>query len=169
MALSKHEVDQANMLQQSILDHSHFFMVMILLSNQLLTVLDLLRRQIAGQNNSRVQQMTTVIPYYTRLIAFCYLRLDNLYLEEAELVGIRHDPWEAMVAREVDTPPRNRSLDEISDGDAFRLTQFRKLQLQLLIQHWRIPDRIVTNHRYSFTGKEKFMCQMMHFFMIITF
>jgi hypothetical protein len=158
MALSKHEVDQANMLQQSILDHSHFFMVMILLSNQLLTVLDLLRRQIAGQNNSRVQQMTTIIPYYTHLIAFCYLRLENLDLEEAALVGIHHDQWEAMVAREVDTPPRNQLLDEISDGGAFRLTRFRKSQLQLLIQHWRIPDRIVTKHRYSFTGKEKLMC-----------
>jgi len=129
-------------------------MVMILLSNQLLTVLHLFRRQIAGQNNSRVQRMTTVICYYTRLLAFCYLRRDNLYLEEAELVGIHRDQWEAMVAREVDTPPRNQSLDEISDGDAFRLTRFRKPQLQLLFHHWRIPDKIVTEHRYCFTGEE---------------
>jgi hypothetical protein len=129
-------------------------MVMILLSNQLLTVLHLFRRQIAGQNNSRVQRMTTVICYYTRLLAFCYLRRDNLYLEEAELVGIHRDQWEAMVAREVDTPPRNQSLDEISDGDAFRLTRFRKPQLQLLFHHWRIPDRIPTEHRYCFTGEE---------------
>ncbi len=55
MALSQCEVAQANMLQQSILDHAQFFMVMTLLSNQLLTVLHLFRRQIAGQNNSRVQ------------------------------------------------------------------------------------------------------------------
>jgi hypothetical protein len=122
MALSQCEVAQANILQQSILDHAQFFMVMILLSNQLLTGLHLFRRQIAGQNNSQVQRMTTVVCYYTHLIAFCYLRLDNLYLEEAELVAICHDQWEAMVAREVDTPPRNWSLDEIYDGDAFRLT-----------------------------------------------
>jgi hypothetical protein len=154
MALSQREISQANALQLSISDHVDFLLLMILLTNQLLTVLHLFRRQIAGQNNSRVQRMTTVIRYYTRLIAFCYLRLDHIYVEEAELVGIRRDQWEAMVAREVDTPPRNRSLDEISDGDAFRLTRFRKPQLQLLIQHWRIPDRIVTNNRYSFTGEE---------------
>jgi hypothetical protein len=154
MALSQREIAQANMVQQFILDHAHFFMLMIILSNQLLTELHLFRRQIAGQNNSRVQQMTTVVCYYTHLIAFCYLRLGNLDLEEAELVGICHDQWDAMVAREVDTPPRNQSLDEISDGDAFRLTRFRKSQLQLLIQHWRIPDRIVTDHRYCFTGEE---------------
>ena len=90
MALSQHEVAQANMLQQSILDHAQFFM-MILLSNQLLTVLHLFRREIAGQNNSRVQRMITVIRYYTRLFAFCYLRLDHVYVEEAELVGIRRN------------------------------------------------------------------------------
>ncbi len=55
MALSQREAAQANMLHQSILDHAQFFMVMTLLSNQLLTVLHLFRRQIAGQNNSRVQ------------------------------------------------------------------------------------------------------------------
>jgi len=57
---------------------------------QLLTMLHLFRRQIAGQNNSRVQQMTSVVHYYTHLITFCYLCLDNLYLEEAELVDISH-------------------------------------------------------------------------------
>jgi hypothetical protein len=90
MALSQREAAQANMLHQSILDHAQFFMVMILLSNQLLTMLHLFRRQIAGQNNSRVQQMTSVVHYYTHLITFCYLCLDNLYLEEAELVDISH-------------------------------------------------------------------------------
>jgi hypothetical protein len=55
MALSQHDVAQANMLQLSILDHAQFFMVMILLSNQLLTVLYLSRRHQAGQIISRVQ------------------------------------------------------------------------------------------------------------------
>jgi hypothetical protein len=61
---------------------------------------------------------------------------------------------EAMVAMEADPPPGYQLLDEISDGDAFRLMRFKKLQLQLLILHWRIPDRIVTNGRCTFTGEE---------------
>ncbi len=82
--------------------------------------------------------MTPVIRYYTRLIIFCYHRLDNLFLEEAGLVGITCGQWEAMVAMELDTPPRN-----FSEGDAYHLTQFRRDQLQLLRVHWIIPEQIV--------------------------
>jgi len=133
MVLNQCEVSQANTLQLSISDHVEFFMLMILLSNQLLTVLHLSRWQIAGQNNYQVQRITNVIHYYTRLVAFCYLWLNNFYLEEAELVGITRTQWEAMVAMELDTPPRNRSINDISEGDAYRLTWFRKDQLQLLM------------------------------------
>ncbi len=58
--------------------------------------------------------MAPVIRFYSRLLAFCYLCLDNLILEEQELVGITRDEWEAAVAREVDTPPRNRSIEALS-------------------------------------------------------
>ncbi len=37
------------------------------------------------------------------------------------------------MAMELDTPPRNRSINDISEGDAYRLTWFRKDQLQLLM------------------------------------
>jgi hypothetical protein len=55
MALSQREVAQANLLQLSILEHANFFIMMILLTNQLLTILHLFRRQNAGQNNSIIQ------------------------------------------------------------------------------------------------------------------
>jgi hypothetical protein len=81
--------------------------------------------------------------------------LDNLFLEEAELVGIKEEQWQAMVAMEVFPAPRNRSLDEILEGDAHRLTRFRKVQLQSLLHHWRIPKVIVAGtSRYTFTGEE---------------
>jgi hypothetical protein len=99
-----------------------FFMVMILLSNQLLTLLHLSRRHNVNQKNSQVQQLTPVLHYYTHLVAFCHLQLDNLFLEEAELIGIIHNQWEAMVAMEVCPAPRNRLLNEISEGKAHRLT-----------------------------------------------
>jgi hypothetical protein len=97
--------------------------------------------------------LTPVLHYYTRLVAFCYLRLDNLFLEEAELVGITEEQWQAMVAMVVFIAPRNRSLVEISEGDAHRLTRFRKVQLQSLLHHWRISEVIVAGtNRYTFTG-----------------
>jgi hypothetical protein len=146
MALSQREVAEANLLQLSILEHANFFIMMILLTNQLLTILHLFRRQNAGQNNSIVQRLTPVLRYYTRLVAFCYLRLDNLFLEEAELVGIMEEQWQAMVAMEVFPALRNRSLDEILEGDAHRLTRFH---------HWRIPEVIIAGtSRYTFTGEE---------------
>ncbi len=155
MALGQREVAEANLLQLSILEHAQFFMAMILLSNQLLTILHLFRRQNAGQNNSRVQGLTPVLRYYTCLVAFCYLWLDNLFLEEAELVGIIHNQWEAMVAMEVFSAPRNRSLNEISEGDAHRLTRFWRVKLQSLLDHWRIPEVIVAGTNcYTFTGEK---------------
>jgi hypothetical protein len=95
---------------------------MILLTNQLLTILHLFRRQNSGQNNSIVQRLTPVLHYYTCLVAFCYLRLDNLFLEEVELGGRTHNQWAATVALEVCPAPRNRLLNEIPEGDAHRLT-----------------------------------------------
>jgi hypothetical protein len=68
-----------------------------------------------------------------------------LCLEEAELVGITQDQWEAMVAMEVflyqETGHLMRSLKEV--------------QLQLLLAHWRIPEVIVAGTNcYNFTGVE---------------
>jgi hypothetical protein len=51
MILSQCEVVEANMLQISILEDKILFIVMILLSNQLLTMLQFSRRHNAGQNN----------------------------------------------------------------------------------------------------------------------
>jgi hypothetical protein len=102
-----------------------------------------------------MQRMAPIIPFYSRLLVFCYLRLDNLILEEQELVGVTRDDWEAAVAREADTPPRNRSIEALSEGDARRLTRFRKEQLQFLMVHWRTPAQVVTaRNRYVFTGEE---------------
>jgi len=99
--------------------------------------------------------MARVVCFYTRFVVFCYLSLDNLFLEEEQLVGITRDQWEAAVAREGDTPARNRSIEALSEGDAHRLTRFRKEQLQLLLIHWRIPVEVVTTrNRYVFTGEE---------------
>jgi hypothetical protein len=57
-----------------------------------------------------------------------------------------------MVAMELDTPPRNRSLNDISEGDAYCLTWFRRDQLQPLMVNWRIPEQVVVGaNGYVFT------------------
>ncbi len=142
-------------IQLSISELTDFFLVLVLLVNQLLTVLHSSTRRNADQNVPLRQQMAPVIRFYSRLLAFCYLRLDDLILEEHELVGITRGEWEAAVAREADTPPRNRSIEALSEGDAHRLTRFRKEQLQVLMVHWRIPAQVVTaRNRYVFTVEE---------------
>jgi hypothetical protein len=122
LALNQQEVAAVSTIQLSISEHTDFFLVLVLLVNQLLTVLHSSTRCNTDQNVPLMQRMAPFIHFYSRLLVFCYLRLDNLILEEQELVGITRDEWEAAVAREVDTPPRNRSIEALSEGDAHRLT-----------------------------------------------
>jgi len=88
--------------------------------------------------------------YYNCMILFCYFQLDSLVAEEDELLNIRHGEWIPLA----ETPPRNRSIDELSEENAKSLTRFNKDQLHQLLLHWRIPAVIVTGQRYSFTGEE---------------
>jgi hypothetical protein len=55
-------------------------------------------RRNADQNIYQRQRMAPVVRFYTHLVVFCYLSLDNLFLEEEQLVGITRDQWEAAVA-----------------------------------------------------------------------
>jgi len=122
LVLNQQEVAAVSSIQLSILEHTDFFLLLILLVNQLLTVLHSSNRRNTDQNIPQMQRMAPIIHFYSRLLAFCYLCLDNLILEEQELVGITRDEWEAAVAREADTPTRNHSIEALSEGDAHRLT-----------------------------------------------
>ncbi len=86
LALNQQEVVILSAIQLSISYHAEFLFLIILLSNQLLTVL-----HNADQNIYRRQRMAPLVRFYTRLVVFCYLSLDNLFLEEEQLVGITHD------------------------------------------------------------------------------
>jgi hypothetical protein len=54
----------------------------------------------------------------------------------------------------INSPPKCRSIDEISEEEAKELTRFTKEQLLLLLLHWRIPDNLMTGPWYHFTGEE---------------
>ncbi len=59
----------------------------------------------------------------------------------------------------INSPPRNRSIDDLLEETAKQLTRFMKDQLHILLLHWRIPNVIVTGPRHQFTGEEVvFVC-----------
>ncbi len=62
--------------------------------------------------------------------------------------------WRHQLYPLINLPPRNRSINELSEDKAKELTMFTKDQLHLLLRHWRIPDLIVTGPCYQFTGEE---------------
>ncbi len=53
-------------------------------------------------------------------------------------------------------PPWNRTIDALSEEDAYAWTRFHKLQLRLLMVHLHIPDTVVVGQRqrYRFIGEE---------------
>jgi hypothetical protein len=148
ISLNQREVAEAATLQSSILIHVNIVVALILTVNQLLLGLCLLRRR--QQNPSSLQRITQLVLYYSNLVLVCFYQLDFLLVEEDTLVNVRQ--WQ--LPHLIVTDPKNRSIDEISDEDAHRLTRFRKDQLRLLLAHWRIPDVIVTQQRQRFTGEE---------------
>jgi len=91
LALNQQEVVTLSAIQLSILYHAELLFLIILLTNQLLTVLHMSSRRNADQNIYRRQRMVPVVCFYTRFVVFCYLSLDNLFLEEEQLVGITRD------------------------------------------------------------------------------
>ncbi len=70
--------------------------------------------------------------------------------EETDLLFL----WRSQLFPLVNTPPRNRSIDELSQEKAKELTRLTKDQLGILLQHWRISDQFVVGPRYQFMGEE---------------
>jgi len=91
LVLNQQEVVTLSAIQLSISYHAELLFLIILLTTQLLTVLQMSSRRNADQNIYRRQRMAPVVRFYTRLVVFCYLSLDNLFLEEEQLVGITRD------------------------------------------------------------------------------
>jgi hypothetical protein len=112
ISLNQHEVAEAATLQSSILIHVNIVVALILTVNQLLLGLRLLRRR--QQNPSSLQRITQLVLYYSNLVLVCFYQLDFLLVEEDTLVNVRQ--WQ--LPHLVVTDPKNRSIDEISDGDA---------------------------------------------------
>jgi hypothetical protein len=76
--------------------------------------------------------------------------VDALIDEETSILYIRQHQLFPIE----DTPVRNRSIDEISETTAKELTWFNKVQLRVLLLHWRTPERTITGYQHVFSGEE---------------
>jgi hypothetical protein len=104
-------------------------------------------------NNHRspfFRRLQRALKYYKCLYLFCSYEVDLLVEEETNLLFLRRNDLFPLV----NAPPRNRSIDDLSEETAKQLTRFMKDQLRILLLHWRIPNDIVTGPRYQFTGEE---------------
>jgi len=148
-SLSQREVALAATIESSMTDYLQFIMVMIVIVNQLMMGIHAMRRHHLDQNNPRYRSFLRLHIYYSCLTMFCFYELDALFEQDDHLMNIRRRQWV-----HIESPPRNRSINELSDEVAHQLTRFNKGQLQLLLIHWRIPPVIVTRQRHRFTGEE---------------
>ena len=94
--------------------------------------------------------MQRALKYNKCLFLFCSYEIDSLIEEETNLLFLRQHQLLPLE----NTPPRNRSIDEISEEKARELTRFTKEQLRILLQHWRIPEVVNCGPRYQSTGEE---------------
>ncbi len=109
-SLSQREVALATSIESSMADYLQFIMVMIVTINQLMTVIYMMRRRQLDRNNHRYKRILHLYVYYSCLTMFCFYELDALLEQDDNLMNIRRWQW-----AHVETPPRNRSIDESSD------------------------------------------------------
>jgi len=56
--------------------------------------------------------------------------------------------------RESNGPERKRTIDSLTELEAYSWTRFTKAELVLLLLHFRLPEYLWTRNRYRFTGEE---------------
>jgi hypothetical protein len=149
-SLSQREVALAATINSSIIDYGQFIIPLIITTNQIMSAVYLMRRRHFAHNDLRYKRSLYLFLYYNCLMIFCFYQLDSLLDQDDRLMNIRRRQWVPLA----EMPPRNRSIDKLSDEDARSLTRFNKDQLWLLLLHWRIPEVIVTDQWYRFSGED---------------
>jgi hypothetical protein len=76
--------------------------------------------------------------------------VDALIDEEMSILYVRQH----QVFPIEDTPIRNQLINKISESTAQELTHFNKEKLHVLLLHWRIPERLITDYHHVFSGEE---------------
>jgi hypothetical protein len=124
-SLSQREVALAAIIDSSIVDYGQFIISMIIIIDQIMSAIYWIRRHHFDRNDVRYNRSLHLFLYYNCLIIFCFYQLDSLLDQDDQLMNVRRRQWVPLA----ETPPRNRSIDELSDKDARSLTRFNKDQL----------------------------------------
>ncbi len=138
-ALSQRDIVVASSLRSSI---SFYITIIYMILFQLNSI-----NQIILCNNNPGSaffgRLLRALKYNKCLMMLCAYELDLLIQDENNLLFLRRNELFPLI----NAPPRNRSIDDISEEMAKQLTRFMKDQLCLLLLHWRIPNVIVTGPR----------------------
>ena len=150
-ALSQREVALAAGIQLSANDCVTMIFMILFFARQLMMMINATRRAFLGEPDSpMIRRLLRALVYYNCLLTVCFHELD-LLIERDDLLCNIHGDQEIPI---FNLPPRNRTIDELSEEDAYALTRFRKHQLRLLMLHLRIPNTVAIGPRYRFSGEE---------------
>jgi hypothetical protein len=131
--LSQLEVALAANITSSAYSYINVLAAIIVTTDQLLQAICINQR-----HNGNSSQLSRLYIQYNFLMMFCFFQLDSLMEQEDQMMNIRH--WQLPPL--VETAPKNRSIDALSDEDAKNWTRFNKEQLRMLLLLWRIPEVI---------------------------
>jgi hypothetical protein len=118
--------------------------------NQVMTAVIFSIRRLGGQDFPHTVRLLRMIIYYQCLLTFCFHELDLLVQNDDALLNIRYGQLYPLE----NSPPKNRSIDEISEEFSYNFTHFTKEQLRLLMLHLRIPCFVITHDHHKFTEDE---------------
>ena len=146
-SLTQRDVAVAAYIHSSI-SFYYTFMYLILFQINFFRQMILLRNN--NQQSPFYHHLLKAYKYHRCLFTFCCYEVDTLIDEEMALLYLRRSQLFPLV----NLPPRNRSIDDLTENKAKELTRFTKDQLRILLVHWRIPETVIAGYRHKFTGEE---------------
>ncbi len=113
-------------------DYNTFiFILLLFIRNIMMTISVTCGTMIGGPESPIIKRLCQVLTYYSCLLTFCFYELDVLVESDNLLLNLCSDQEMQIFNR----PPINRTIDELSEEDAYAWTHIRKHQLRLLMVH----------------------------------
>lgn len=110
------------------------------------------RALIDGPETPIIRRSLQALLNYNCLLTFCFHELDVLIKSDGLLMNVCGSQEIPIFNR----PPRNRTINELSEEDTYALPRFLNHQLCLLMVHLWILNTVVicSRHRYRFCSEE---------------
>jgi len=119
-------------IQLSANDCVTVIFMILFFTRQLMMMISATRREFLGEPDSpMIHRLLRALVYFNCLLTVCFHELDFLIERDDFLCNIHGDQEIPIIS----LPPKNRTIDELSEEDAYALTRFQKHQLCLLMVH----------------------------------